>query len=148
MDKFLKALQLFRDNIDNKDEETMLQVCKEIILFIADESNNLLVLVDKEGYPLIIEIEDGAMLLTYTSYSEANKVHKNNEDVDYMLDTALHIFDRISKINSYSGLAINDGTSPLMYIPRDILAVLVACANQLKTKKQYVTGANIISSIT
>lgn len=135
LDNFLKALQLFRDNLEIKDMSIMPTIVKYMAEFVADKNSDLLVYTDYEFHPLTMESEDGEIAFVYTSPREVIEAHKNDGKADYVMNTAYNVFNDISKQKDYSGIIINDGTKPCVYIPKDIMVHIVSCANEIRNNE-------------
>lgn len=131
LDIFLLALRMFRDNLVKQDMDIMPTIVKMMAGFVADKNNDLLIYTDYEFHPLTIDTEDGEIAFVYTSPREILKAHEKDGNVDYVMNTAFKVFDDISKQKNYSGIIIDDGTKPDVFIPSDIMAHIVECANYI-----------------
>lgn len=136
LDNFLIALQMFRENLAKKDSTTMPTIIRYMAEFVADQQNDLLVYTDYEFHLLTISSEDGEIALVYTSPREVIDAHKKYGNADYIMNTAYNVFNDISKNKNYSGIIVNNGTKPYVYIPKDIMAYIVVCADKIRKMKQ------------
>ena len=123
-ENFLSALQMFRECVDSNDLSTMPTITQYIADYIADKNNKLFVLADKEHHPLIDYIGGGECLFVYSSIDEFNKDNKG-KDFIYFIDNAYNVFLNASRNRKYSSIIIDKGSKPEVFIPKDILSLMV-----------------------
>lgn len=130
--EFLSALQVFRLGLLGH-KINMDEVFKTYARYICDRTNDMLVYADRDNNIIFKNDVAENVALVYTSFDEAYKALFNANNIDLVISSAYNVFKDLSSREICTGIVINNGTSLNVFVPKDIMKLLIDTIDMIKS---------------
>lgn len=131
--EFLSVLQIFRLGMRGNKID-MNKVFESFARYICDRTNDVLVYANRNNDIILKNDGNETVALVYTSFEEAYKALFNGKNIDVVVNSAYNVFKDLSSKEICTGILINNGTSPTVFVPKAIMTKLVETADIVKSK--------------
>lgn len=131
--EFLSTLQAFRLGMRGSKID-MNKVFESFARYICDRTNDVLVYANRNNNIILQNDGNETVALLYTSFDEAYKALFNGKNIDVVVNSAYNIFKDLSSSETCTGVLINNGTTPTVFVPKEIMKKLVEVVDIVKAK--------------
>ena len=131
--EFLSTLQAFRLGMRGSKID-MNKVFESFARYICDRTNDVLVYANRNNNIILQSDGNETVALVYTSFEEAYKALFNGKNIDVVVNSAYNVFKDLSSREECTGILINNGTSPNVFVPKEIMKKLVEVVDIVKSK--------------